>query len=188
MDMRKVFLIFALFLAIYAFKEISEFEKQVAGNFGYMLQNLPQEKVYLHTDKSTYTVGENVWFRAYQVHAAVNVPMVHSRFIYVDLVDKRDSLVRRVKVMERDSSFYGQLALLAGSPRASRIVGAAMFRAPAGLPCHRVLYRDGTLCCDEAFGGKEIQRQLLEAEGVAFLPDGRVDLKLCLWPGPEDQD
>ena len=82
---------------------------------------------------------------------------------------------------------YGQLALLAGSPRASRIVGAAMFRAPAGLPCHRVLYRDGTLCCDEAFGGKEIQRQLLEAEGAPFLPDGRVDLKRCLWPGPEDQ-
>ena len=82
---------------------------------------------------------------------------------------------------------YGQLALLAGSPRASRIVGAAMFRAPAGLPCHRVLYRDGTLCCDQAFGGKETQRQLLEAEGVPFLPDGRVDLKRCLWPGPEDQ-
>lgn len=82
---------------------------------------------------------------------------------------------------------YGQLALLAGSPRASRIVGAAMYRAPAGLPCHRVLYRDGTLCCDQAFGGKEIQRQLLEAEGVDFLPDGRVDLKRCLWPGPEEQ-
>ena len=82
---------------------------------------------------------------------------------------------------------YGQLALLAGSPRASRIVGAAMYRAPAGLPCHRVLYRDGTLCCDQAFGGKEIQRQLLEAEGIDFLPDGRVDLKRCLWPGPEEQ-
>ena len=82
---------------------------------------------------------------------------------------------------------YGQLALLAGSPRASRIVGAAMYRAPSGLPCHRVLYRDGTLCCDQAFGGKEIQRQLLEAEGVDFLPDGRVDLKRCLWPGPEEQ-
>ena len=82
---------------------------------------------------------------------------------------------------------YGQLALLAGSPRASRIVGAAMYRAPAGLPCHRVLYRDGTLCCDQAFGGKEIQRQLLETEGVDFLPDGRVDLKRCLWPGPGDQ-
>ena len=39
---------------------------------------------------------------------------------------------------------YGQLAALAGSPRASRIVGAALAHAPAGLPCHRVLYRDGT--------------------------------------------
>ena len=82
---------------------------------------------------------------------------------------------------------YGQIAMLAGSPRASRIVGAAMFRAPAGLPCHRVLYRDGTLCCDQAFGGKEIQRQMLEAEGITFLPDGRVDLKEHLWNGGNEE-
>lgn len=78
---------------------------------------------------------------------------------------------------------YGQLAFMAGSPRASRIVGAAMYRAPAGLPCHRVLYGDGRLCCDRAFGGKEIQRQMLEEEGVTFLPDGRVDLQNHLWTG-----
>ena len=76
---------------------------------------------------------------------------------------------------------YGQLALLAGSPRAARIVGAALAKAPAGLPCHRVLYRDGTLCCDQAFGGKDVQRKLLEQEGIPFLPDGRVDLRCCLW-------
>ena len=78
---------------------------------------------------------------------------------------------------------YGQLAALCGRPRASRIVGAAMLHAPQGIPCHRVLYRDGALCCDQAFGGKEIQRQMLEAEGVAFLPDGRVDLKRHMWLG-----
>ncbi len=78
---------------------------------------------------------------------------------------------------------YGHVALLAGSPRASRIVGAAMLHAPQGLHCHRVLYRDGALCCDQACGGKEIQRQMLEAEGVAFLPDGRVDLKRHMWLG-----
>lgn len=76
---------------------------------------------------------------------------------------------------------YGCLAAMAGSPRAARIVGAALQRAPAGLPCHRVIYRDGTLCCQEAFGGKEIQRHMLEEEGVTFLPDGRVDLKRHLW-------
>ncbi len=78
---------------------------------------------------------------------------------------------------------YGQVALLAGSPRASRIVGAALYRAPPGLPCHRVLYKDGSLCCEGAFGGKEVQRQMLEAEGVAFLPDGRADLEGRLWTG-----
>lgn len=78
-------------------------------------------------------------------------------------------------------STYGQLALLCGSPRASRIVGSAMLHAPEGVPCHRVIYSDGALCCDQAFGGKEIQRQMLEAEGVAFLPDGRVDLRAHLW-------
>lgn len=79
---------------------------------------------------------------------------------------------------------YGQLSLMAGSPRGARIVGAALARAPEGLPCHRVLYRDGTLCCDSAFGGKDVQRQMLEQEGVPFLPDGRVDLTQCLWEGP----
>ena len=68
-----------------------------------------------------------------------------------------------------------------GKPPGGRIVGAVMARAPAGLPCHRVLYRDGSLCCERAFGGKAVQRQLLEREGVPFLPDGRVDLRLCLW-------
>ena len=27
----------------------------------------PQEKIYLHTDKPTYSAGENIWFRAYCV-------------------------------------------------------------------------------------------------------------------------
>ena len=82
---------------------------------------------------------------------------------------------------------YGQLALMLGNPRASRAVGYAMraCKDPA-VPCHRVLYRDGSLCCQKAFGGPEIQRQLLEAEGVPFLPDGRVDVKVCLWETPED--
>lgn len=82
---------------------------------------------------------------------------------------------------------YGQIAHILGSPRAARIVGAAMQRAPEGqnLPCHRVIYSDGRLCCFEAFGGYDIQRDMLESEGVTFLPSGRVDLKRHLWPGTE---
>ena len=85
---------------------------------------------------------------------------------------------------------YGQIALLADSPRASRIVGGALHRnpSPGVIPCHRVVFRDGSLAPGFAFGGAGAQRALLEAEGVPFLPDGRVQLGRYLWdgePGPD---
>lgn len=109
--MRKFIIILILLIAGYAFREYSVFEKRLIANFSGMVINMPQEKVYLHTDKSVYTVGENIWFRAYQVHATTHSPMLLSHYIYVDIVDKRDSLVTRVKVKERDSCFYGQIRL-----------------------------------------------------------------------------
>ncbi len=77
---------------------------------------------------------------------------------------------------------YGQIALKLGSPRAARIVGGAMSRAPEGLPCHRVLNRLGELSPPEVFG-PQVQRERLEREGVTFLKNGRVDLSRCLWDG-----
>ena len=103
-------MIIVFWVYVYAFRGVAGFEEQVVKNFNSYVR-CPHEKVYLHTDKSAYVVGENVWFRAYGVHGLVNIPEILSRFVYVDLVDKRDSLVRRVKVGLRDSCFYGQLAL-----------------------------------------------------------------------------
>ena len=75
---------------------------------------------------------------------------------------------------------YGQLALLAGHPRGARMVGFIMRgKESRGLPCHRVIRQDGSLCPEDVFGGPGIQRGMLEAEGVAFLPDGRVDMETC---------
>ena len=81
---------------------------------------------------------------------------------------------------------YGQIALLAGRPRAARMVGAALHRAPAsaGIPCHRVVFGDGSLCHDLVFGGRDLQRQMLAAEGVPFDREGRVVLSRCRWDGP----
>lgn len=82
---------------------------------------------------------------------------------------------------------YGLVALLAGNPRAARAVGYTLHRnpEPGVIPCHRVVFRDGSVCAGFAFGGPEIQRALLEAEGVPFLPDGRVDMERCLWGGED---
>ncbi len=78
---------------------------------------------------------------------------------------------------------YGQIARLVGEPRGARLVGYALHGnpQPGVIPCHRVVFADGSLASAFAFGGEGVQRELLEGEGVAFLPDGRVDMRRCRW-------
>ena len=81
---------------------------------------------------------------------------------------------------------YGQVARLAGNPRWSRVVGYALHvnPDPEGIPCYRVVDRMGRTSKAFAFGGSDVQRALLGADGVQFLPDGRGDLAACQWDGP----
>ena len=76
---------------------------------------------------------------------------------------------------------YGSVARLVGNPRASRAVGYAAVSAPAELPYHRVVYKDGSLSPAFMEKGKNRQYALLKAEGVAFTRDGRVKMDKYEW-------
>ena len=80
---------------------------------------------------------------------------------------------------------YGQVALLAGNPRWSRVVGYALHKNPQPgiIPCHRVVTRNGEVAKSFAFGGENVQRELLEKEGIVFKNDGTIDLKKYGWFG-----
>jgi len=75
---------------------------------------------------------------------------------------------------------YGQIARMLGNPRGARQVGWAMAKCPEDLPWHRVVMADGSIA-----GGTwaDLRRSLLLDEDVPFLPDGRVDMKKCVWNG-----
>jgi O-6-methylguanine DNA methyltransferase len=62
-------------------------------------------------------------------------------------------------------STYGDIAALAGSPRAARAVGTAMRECrDARVPCHRVIGAAGAL---GGYGGSlQRKRELLRAEGL----------------------
>ena len=60
---------------------------------------------------------------------------------------------------------YGDLAALAGSPLASRIVGGIAHYGNPELPWHRLVNRFGGLASG-FHGGREVQRQLLAEEGI----------------------
>lgn len=83
---------------------------------------------------------------------------------------------------------YGLVAQLMGRPQSARYVGFALRNNPSpgsegAIPCHRVVFKDGSLCKGFAFGGPDEQRKLLQAEGITFVGDSRVDLALHLWDG-----
>lgn len=77
---------------------------------------------------------------------------------------------------------YGQIAALAGNRRWARVVGFALHvnPDPDGIPCFRVVNRNGEVSPAFAFGGKNRQIELLEAEGIPC-PKGKVDLQKYQW-------
>ena len=81
---------------------------------------------------------------------------------------------------------YGQIALLCGKPKNARQVGYALSRGRLGegIPAHRVVNSRGILSGAAAFETDDMQRRLLEAEGVEteYTEDGwRVELKRDGW-------
>lgn len=77
---------------------------------------------------------------------------------------------------------YGQVAKAIGCPRCSRQVGWALHKNPGFgvIPCHRVVFADGSVTDGFAFGGKEAQKAMLKAEGVIFNGD-KIDLSVYRW-------
>jgi hypothetical protein len=61
----------------------------------------PVEKVYLHTDKPYYLVGDTIWFKAYVTSGSNNLPSTLSGTLYVELITEADSAaqVRKLELV-----------------------------------------------------------------------------------------
>lgn len=75
---------------------------------------------------------------------------------------------------------YGDIAKAVGAPKSARQVGWALHSnpTPVVIPCHRVVFADGSLSNGFAFGGIDAQKALLEQEGVEVDSNYKVDLKI----------
>jgi methylated-DNA-protein-cysteine methyltransferase-like protein len=97
-----------------------------------------------------------------------------------------DQVYRVVRRIPRGKvATYGQIAALLGQPRAARTVGWALHALPEGsdVPWHRVINARGRISTSCWEHEASLQQRRLEAEGIVFGPDGRVDLKVYRWEG-----
>ena len=77
---------------------------------------------------------------------------------------------------------YGQIAAYAGNPRASRQVAWILHSCSKKdkLPWHRVINSKGHISLP-LYRGYELQKKMLETEGIVFKEDESINLKIYLW-------
>lgn len=79
---------------------------------------------------------------------------------------------------------YGDIARMVGLPRHARMVGNALHALPldTDVPWQRVINAQGSISLGKlSADGALHQRLLLEAEGVVFQANGKVNLKVYRW-------
>lgn len=81
------------------------------------------------------------------------------------------------KIPKGKITTYGAISRAVGID--PRVVGYALHanKDSSNVPCHRVINSKGKISSGFAFGGPDIQRQMLEKEGVKFNKDETVNLK-----------
>ncbi|MBO4906246.1 MAG: hypothetical protein J5486_04305 [Bacteroidaceae bacterium] len=72
---------------------------------------IPQEKVYLHMDNTSYFLGDTIWFAAYTRRTDKDLPSNISRVLYVELLNNDGYLVERQLIEMKNGRGYGNIAL-----------------------------------------------------------------------------
>jgi methylated-DNA-protein-cysteine methyltransferase-like protein len=94
----------------------------------------------------------------------------------------RQAIARIKRIPQGKVATYGQIARLAGNPRGARQVVRILnvYSDKEKLPWHRVINREGRISLPSG-RGYELQKSLLEDEGVQFDRGDVIDLKRFLW-------
>lgn len=73
-------------------------------------------------------------------------------------------------------STYGEIARAIGTADSRRVGHALHANKNKNVPCHRVVFKNGSLAPGYAFGGPNAQKQRLIAEGIKFTSKGKANL------------
>jgi hypothetical protein len=74
-------------------------------------KRLPVEKIYLHTDKPYYNIGDTLWFKSYLVDRVNLNPSHLSGLLYVELDNDSSEMVRRISIPIKDGLGWAQIPL-----------------------------------------------------------------------------
>ena len=107
--------LFGLSVGAYAQRTIPD---NLAQLFRNQLTTFPQEKIYVHTDKSFYISGDPIWFRAYLADAVSHIPSPVSCYVYVELINPLNAVINRVIIRpDETDAYHGYIAIPRNTPQ-----------------------------------------------------------------------
>ena len=114
-----------------------DIEQRILGYYA----RVPQERIYLHTDRPYYVPGDTVWFRAHLVDAVTHTPINRSRYVYVELLDNAaDTLCQRIIVRCDSDGVFANALTLPRHLRGGSYTLAAYTQWMRNFPAERFCY------------------------------------------------
>jgi hypothetical protein len=113
-------------------------------------KRLPVEKVYVHTDKPYYNLGDTLWFKSYLVDRINHMPSQISGLLYIELDNDSAEMVRRVSIRLKDGIGSGQIPLSKLMFREGTYTLRAYtnwmqnFGIGSGRPLSKIMFGEGT--------------------------------------------
>jgi hypothetical protein len=98
-------------LLIWAFAPKADPLDKIVTSLQQWFDTHPQEKIYLHTDKPYYLVGDTIWFKAYLTTGNKHQLSAISGAVYVDLINEGDSITKELKLPVTTGMAVGNFVL-----------------------------------------------------------------------------
>lgn len=107
--MKKLFLVF-LIVPILCFSQSNSFKETIKNKLSQYAIYHP-EKIYIHTDKPYYSIGDDIWFSLYLVNGITHEKTNKSRIVYVELIDEQNTIVSKKQFYVEDVSVAGDFSI-----------------------------------------------------------------------------
>jgi uncharacterized protein YfaS (alpha-2-macroglobulin family) len=104
---------FVACLVLFFFGQFAQ-AQQIGETLTMHSDSLPQEKVYLHFDKSYYNPGETIWFKAY-IYNGIEPSLVSKNF-FVEMIDDSGTVISKKTYAGCESSAAGSFDISATFP------------------------------------------------------------------------
>ncbi|MBQ7420492.1 MAG: hypothetical protein IJV17_07150 [Prevotella sp.] len=138
-------------------------------------KDVPQEHIYLQTDKPYYAAGDTVWFRAHLLDAASNVPVKHSRFVYVELHDQQaDTLMQRLMIRSDEDGVFANALLLPKDLQGGIYTLVAYTQWMRNFGAERFCYQPLTIVGGQRVRGHRLPEKILSQYDAEVSISGRA--------------